>query len=69
MIKKDILFLVWVISLALIVWGIYAYCNQNGADTVFVIQDGKQVGAYPLEEDIWLPAYIIKRPPVPTVFF
>ncbi|MDO4464108.1 MAG: NusG domain II-containing protein [Bacillota bacterium] len=51
MIKKDILFLVCVISLALIVWGIYAYCNQNGADTVFVIQDGKQVGAYPLEED------------------
>ena len=50
-IKKDILFLVCVISLALIVWGIYAYCNQNGADTVFVIQDGKQVGAYPLEED------------------
>lgn len=51
MIKKDILFLVCVISLALLVWGIYAYCNQNGADTVFVIQDGKQVGAYPLEED------------------
>ena len=43
--------MVCVISLALIVWGIYAYCNQNGADTVFVIQDGKQVGAYPLEED------------------
>lgn len=38
--------------MVLFLWGALAYLNQNAADTVLVLQDGKQVGAYPLKEDM-----------------
>ena len=50
-VKKDIIFLVGAVLSALTIWGICILFHQNDADIVLVIQDGSQIGAYPLEED------------------
>ncbi len=50
-IKKDIIFVIGILFLALFLWGIPLYLNGKQADSVKVIQDGEIIGTYPLNEE------------------
>ncbi|MBQ8596669.1 MAG: NusG domain II-containing protein [Lachnospiraceae bacterium] len=56
--KHDIIFIAVILVLALLMWGYMRYIGTGNGDTVVVLQDGREIGHYPLSEDnIYIIAY------------
>ena len=49
--RNDIIFMVAVMLIALLTWTYIRYIGFNNGDTVTVLQDGEEIGSYPLSED------------------
>lgn len=49
--RNDIIFMIAVMLIALLTWTYIRYIGFNNGDTVTVLQDGEEIGSYPLSED------------------